>query len=313
MKKLPISLLIPTMNRPKTLEITLKSYLDKEFIPSQVVVVDQSTDKNVANEVESLVNGFSSVTEIIYYTQAMSLTYARNTLIKYAKEEIVIFSDDDVEVYNDTVKNVYELMNGTNVSMVAGIDDNSPKTSSKIGYLLGTKSFKKRKIGHVTNSMLGRYPNNVVGEVETEWAMGYFFAIKKPLFEKWELTWDENLTSYAYPEDLDFSYSYFKKSKEENLICILSDKVRVKHLASKEYRVPSKLGTYMYVINRAYLSYKHNMGLKSRIAMSWCNFWRYIERVIKKENPKDMKDAIKLLKKHKKEIKKGKFPYNKEI
>lgn len=53
-------------------------------------------------------------------------------------------------------------MKDKSISMIAAIDDNMPTKQSALGYILGTRSFKKRKIGHVTYSMLGRYPENVL-------------------------------------------------------------------------------------------------------------------------------------------------------
>jgi hypothetical protein len=157
--------------------------------------------------------------------------------------------------------------------------------------------------------MLGRFPNKIGEFTDTMWAMGFFFVIRKSLTEKWKLKWDEKLAGYAYAEDLDFSYSYYKKAKTENLKCIMSDKVHVKHLASQEYRTPSRKSTFMYVLNRAYLSYKHEMGWKSDLAMKWCNLWRYVDKVVRRESAQDMKDAMDYLKVYKKEIRKGEFRY----
>lgn len=305
MNILPISVLIPTMNRPETLKRTLDTYTQADRLPSQIVVVDQSQDAEIANEIERLVKSYEVIETVYVYQETPSLTAARNNALKYAKEEIIVCSDDDVYVYNDTLYNVYRVMSDESVSMIAGLDDRSNGKNGSIGYLLGTRSFKKRKIGHVTLSMLGRFPDEVKGQVDTEWAMGFFFSVKKSLIMKWNLRWDENLTSYAFPEDLDFSYAYYKNSKKENLRCIFDETVHVNHMVSREYRVPSKKSTYMYVINRAYLSYKHNMGFKSRVAMGWCNFWRLIEKILKKEKPGDFINAQRCLRKNRKKVKSG--------
>lgn len=309
MKRLPVSLLIPTMNRPETLKRTLDTYTQADWLPSQIVVVDQSQDAEIANEIERLVKSYEVIETVYVYQETPSLTAARNNALKYAKEEIIVCSDDDVDVYNDTLYHVYRVMSDESVSMIAGLDDRSNGKNGSIGYLLGTRSFRKRKIGHVTLSMLGRFPDEVKGQVDTEWAMGYFFVVRKSLLDKWNIRWDENLTSYAYAEDLDFSFAYYKKAKSENLKCVLNEQVRVKHCVSKEYRTPSTKSTYMYVVNRYYLSFKHNMGLKSRLAMKWCNFWRLIERTVKKECPADMWKAMVFVSRNKKDIRQGKIKY----
>lgn len=305
--KLPISVLIPTMNRPETLRNTIKSYLNADHLPSQIVVIDQSEDESCQvdnkNVLKTLCN---DVVEYNYVFQnEPSLTKARNVAISYAKNEIVICSDDDIIVYSNTIQCIYEIMKRKEIALIAGIDDNAKATNSKIGYFFGTKSFLKRKIGHVTKSVLGRYPQKITGETETEWAMGYFFVIRKSLIKKWGIKWDENLISYAYPEDLDFSYWYCRCAKNENYKCVLNEKVHVKHMVSTEYRVPSKKSTYMYVINRLYLSYKHKMGFSSRVAQKWCNFWMLVNRFIKKENYKDMAAAMRIARKYKTQIAKG--------
>ena len=306
---LPVSVLIPTMNRPQALKRTIEGYLNAEYIPSQIVVVDQSENEEDAAAIREIVESQNIVKTVYYYQENPSLTIARNNAFRLAEEEIIICSDDDVDVYLDTIKEVYELMENSAVAMIAGLDDNMQIGRSKLGYILGTKSFINRKIGHVTASMLGRFPESVGDWTQTMWAMGFFFVIRKSLVDKWKLKWDEKLKGYAYAEDLDFSYSYYKKARIEGLMCIISGRVRVKHLASQEYRTSSRKSTFMYVLNRAYLSYKHDMGIRSEMAMKWSNFWIYIERIIRGNYPKDMKDALKYLRKHRSKVRKGEFNY----
>lgn len=302
MGKLEISLLIPTMNRPQTLKTTLNGYYSKDFYPAEVIVVDQSESASVREEVKKITESFSKKAACVYIYQAEPyLTKARNTAFNAATYDFIICSDDDVEVNDDTVKNVYDILSRGDVSMIAGIDENAPEKSGKIGYVLGTKSFFKRKRGHVTESMLGRYPDKILKETPTEWAMGYFFAIKKSFAERQNIRWDENLVSYAYAEDLDYSFIYYEKSKAEGLKCILTPLVKVKHLVSREFRTPSFKSTVMYTVHRRYLAYKHKTGLFSRFMVNYCNFFRLLERKLKKQSPEDFKKAIKIAKSIKKQ------------
>ena len=135
--------------------------------------------------------------------------------------------------------------------------------------------------------------------------MGFFFAVRRSLIEKWALGWDENLTSYAYAEDLDFSMAYCKKAKAEGYECILSDRVHVAHLATKEYRIPTRKNTFMYVINRAYLCQKHHLGIRCELAMRWADFCRLAEMILKKRQWRDLRDAMKAAKRNREAISKG--------
>ena len=309
-KIVPVSVLIPTMNRPNALKRTLDGYLNAECIPCQIVIVDQSVNESDSVAIKKILSEINDVEIIYLYQENPSLTKARNNAFKLATQEIIICSDDDIDVYSDTVKKVYRLMsNDSALAMIAGLDDNMSTKQSKIGYIFGTKSYKNRKIGHVTLSMLGRFPECVEKRTDTMWAMGFFFVIRKSLANKWKLQWDENLTEYAYAEDLDYSYGYYKNAKKEKYECIMSSDIHVKHLATKEYRIPSRKSTFMYVLNRFYLSKKHCMGWKSETAVVWCNFWIYMQRKIADNNAKDMKEAINYLKNHKKEVEKGIFSY----
>ena len=286
--RLKISVIIPTMNRPKTLERTLASYAAGKETPDQIIVVDQSETMDTRHAVESLCGHFGAE---YLYRDVPSSAAARNAGQRAAKQDIVIFSDDDIDVYPDTLGNVRDIMSREGVALIAGIDDLTGVSRTNIGYLLGTKSYRKRKIGHVTASVLGRYPDQVQGEIDTEWAMGFFFVVRKSLAEEWNLEWDERLISYAYAEDLDFSWRYCSRARETGLKCVLSDRVRVRHLASREYRIPSRKSTYMYAIHRRYISDKNHIG--SRLAMGWCDFWRIVERAVKRENPGELINAIK--------------------
>lgn len=285
-----ISVIIPTMNRPDSLKRTL-DYITKSIQkPAEIIVIDQSQDLKLAFLNKEYTKNYDS--EIVFkylYQEIPSLTKARNLGIKHATKEIIVCSDDDVDVKPETFSLINQVMNDKHIAMIAGLDTNTVLSEkSKIGYILGTKSYKKRKIGHVTASVFGRFPISVTEVTQTEWAMGFFFVIRKSLQSEWNLWWDEQLISYAYAEDLDFSYSYYKKAKAAGMSCIYHPRIIVTHQTTKEYRIPSRKSSLMYIINREYLSYKH-LPFYSRIALRWTNFWRIISAV---KTPRYMKNLI---------------------
>lgn len=313
--QVPITIIIPTMNRPKSLDRTLKCFFEGECTPNQIVIIDQSQTQEKRNDNKDVLRKYKDFcnSQVYEYQQVPSSTKARNLGVSKVENEIVVFSDDDIDVNVDTLKNVYAIMQDENIAMIAGIDEFTSSSSTNIGYLLGTKSYRKRNIGHVTLSMLGRYPDKVQKRTETQWAQGYFFVVRKSLMNKWNCRWDENLTSYAYAEDLDFSFGYYKHAHAEGMKCILDPSVKVKHLATKEYRIPSTKSIYMYIINRAYLSHKHGMGFSGLLASSWCNFWRLVQNVSVRENFKTLANAIWCSLRYYKEINMGKLDYDKFI
>lgn len=302
-----ISVVIPTMNRPDTLQETLTSYVNGDILPDQVVIIDQTQNDDVRHQVKNVVDAFNARLAIDYlYQKVPSLTKARNAGLSRCRCDTVIFSDDDITVQEDTIKNVIEIMKNIEISMIAGINSKDKYSTSPSGYFFGKKSYRKRNIGHVAKSVVGRFPEKRVhGTVDTEWAMGFFFVVRKSLVEKWENYWDESLTSYAYAEDLDFSYSYFKHSAAAGMRCILDERIIVEHKVSTEWRVPSRKSTMMYVINREYLSYKHQMGWATRVVTRWCNFGEFLIRAARNADPWAVMEAQRMCDKHRSEIKKG--------
>lgn len=288
-----ISIVIPTMNRLDSLQRTISNIMKGTMLPTEIVVVDQTPDIGMKEAIKTFLS--KTTLKCIYIHQNIpSLTKARNTGMNYVSGDIVIQMDDDVDIHANTLETINNIFNDNNIAMLAGIDEKTTgKSRSLLGYLFWKKSWIKRNIGHVTLSIYGRFPITVSERTPTEWCMGFFAVFRTNLIRKWNLKWDEKLTSYAYAEDLDFSFSYYKKAKREGLSCIMSNTVLVKHNVSREWRIPLRKHTYMIIRNRAYLSQKHfKKSILARIALIWSNWGELFRRIITNEAPKDWWDAM---------------------
>lgn len=285
--KLEVSIIIPTMNRYQSLKHTINSMLKYTNIPEQIVVIDQTDDNKMRERIQTYLNNIADKITVSYYYQSVpSSTVARNLGIQKSKHNILVFSDDDIEVEENTIKNIYEMMKNPKIGMIGALNTNDKERSSKLGYLLGTRDYRKRNCGHVTTGIFGKYPPKVSGEITTEWAMGYFFSVKKILLNLWGIRFDEKFIKYAYAEDLDFTYRYYKECNKQGIRCILSSNVKVAHLVSSEYRVPTELQTYMFLANRLYLFHKLFRDRKRfPFKLEWANIFFFLERLIKKEKP----------------------------
>lgn len=305
-----ISIIIPTMNRYNSLKQTINKILKGDVCPTEIIIIDQSNEKeDLKNYLDKLPEQIS----IVYVEQQEpSLTCARNKGLLLAKNEIVIYSDDDVDVEKDTLSSIYDIfLESNDIVGIGAIDLNSTDKYSILSkcydILFGTyKPYAKS--GYVLKSMIGKYPNKINGRVNTEWMMGYFFAINKTFVIKNNLKWDELLQSYAYPEDLDFSYRLYKKALLENKKIILDENVKVSHLVTKEWRIASRKQSYMYVIHRRYLTYKYFETPIARVLNIWAEIGEIIRRVIKGDNYKDLIKAIIKTNHYNDELKRGIIP-----
>lgn len=71
----PISVLIPTMNRPQALKRTIDGYMSADVVPSQIVIVDQSQDNGMASANRELLDSYISETQFEYIYQEVPFSY----------------------------------------------------------------------------------------------------------------------------------------------------------------------------------------------------------------------------------------------
>ena len=304
----PVSVLIPCYRRPAAVRRTIESYLAQDMLPSEIIIVDQSENDEVREAVCSLTQTALPVALVYIHSEKPSSTAARNIALRAAQNDLCVFSDDDVDLLPHTFSETVSVMSDPGVAMAAGIDVNTIRQNGShsahlLRYIALFSSFRKRHKGHVTASMLGVYPDTVRGQVETEWAMGYYFAIRKSLAGGIE--WDETLWGYAYSEDLDFSHRYYLAAKQAGKRCVLCDRIAVDHLASKEYRIATNKNTILFVCNREYFSYKWKKSFLSRLACRWTNFVILLQRIAQKDHPQQMRDAMRICRKNRRSIRRG--------
>lgn len=107
-----ISVIIPTKNRPKDLLAAIKSIVDQNRIPDQIVVIDQSE----GDESETL------IMEQIEFPSNIELSYIRDTNIKglveakaksleYAKGDLICFFEDDIVLESNYLIEIEKTFN----------------------------------------------------------------------------------------------------------------------------------------------------------------------------------------------------------
>ncbi|MDH5092759.1 glycosyltransferase [Clostridium perfringens] len=305
-----ISIIIPTRNRIETLKKCLIEINKSTIKPKEIIIIDQS---DVKIDFENI-NDDIFVNTTIIYQDYPSLTKARNNGLKNASGNIIIFMDDDTILNKHSLEKLlktFEMNN--NIKLVTSIDinnNNNRRYPDVFGIIFGRKKLSK-KGGYVCKgSMLGRYNNINLPISETQWAMGYFFAVKKDIINKYNLKFDENLISYAYPEDLDFTYNYYKNVLKDNGKCVINKDIYVNHLGSKEFRIESNKSLSMYVINRLYLSYKHFKSPLYRIILIWSDIGEILRRKISKEEYKTIIKVYKECFKYRKDLRNNKIHKN---
>lgn len=314
MKKscIPISVIIPTLNRHETLIQTVKSLCSGECVPKEIIVIDQTASAITKDQFESI----DETSLVIEHSPIASSTHARNVGIEKAREEILLFCDDDVLINNDTLRDLYSLISDNEVALVSAIHyrSNAIYVGTKKcnllneigGTLIGMKKFW-RKDGYVIKSnMRGRYADGINTITDTEWAMGYFFCVKKQVIKKMNHFFDEHLIRYAYAEDLDFTYRYCIEARESGLKTIVAPKLYINHLASREWRIPKQEEVNYIFANRRYLSWKLFPSKAGyRVAMWMFDILYLLTQLPRKKYAIEIKNALILCWKNRDAIKEG--------
>ncbi len=303
-----ISVIIPSYRRLNTLERTLKILFDVDTVPDEVLIVDQTECDHGQNEIIELCKKYDIVKYV--HLDTPSLTKARNVGIKESSGDLLIFMDDDVDVRYNTIMSVKEIMSNPTIAMIGGIDENSVSISSRSSKFFNKASWSKNLIGHVTPAVYGRFPDILTEvPVETEWAMGFFFVVRREIIDKYNIRFDENLKYYAYAEDLDFTYRYNSIIKNLGLKSIMTRRITVKHNVSNEYRLISSKAYCMIYAHRWYLRKKLFNSLKSNIAFLWSNIGDLLLAHRNGQSTRNIVKAQLFWLKNRNDIAKGNFHY----
>ncbi|MEZ4822199.1 MAG: glycosyltransferase family A protein [Ignavibacteria bacterium] len=115
-----ISIIIPTFNRAKILDITLESCINQTYPKDlfEIIVVDNNSSDNTKQIVEKefKIRGSCNI-----YLKKQGAHIARNTAAKLSESEVLYFTDDDMIADKDSLMNIVKPFDlDYNVAIVGG-------------------------------------------------------------------------------------------------------------------------------------------------------------------------------------------------
>jgi glycosyltransferase involved in cell wall biosynthesis len=92
-----VTIIIPTYNRAKLLDITLNSLLEQNYPKDlyEIMVVDNNSTDNTAQVIKNWSEKTNGLIQY-YFEGRQGSHFARNGVVKYAKGDILYFTDDDM-------------------------------------------------------------------------------------------------------------------------------------------------------------------------------------------------------------------------
>ena len=222
------TLIIPTRNRPQSINNLLHYFYINKIQFKQFLIIDSSDIKYKKynyNLVKKL--------KIKIIKTYPSASHQRNIGLKKVKKNIkyIMFLDDDVIFYKDSFKNMNQTINKFNKKKnIAGFAFNLIN-KDKENYII--KKIKESRLlnflnlysifpGKVLKSGWHSKIENVKKDIYVEWLFSGATIYKKKFIKK--MRFNTSLGSYSYLEDLFFSHEVFKKGF--NLIVSKNGKFR---------------------------------------------------------------------------------------
>jgi glycosyltransferase involved in cell wall biosynthesis len=286
-----LSVVIATYRRASSLGRTLATIAAQRRLPDEVIVVDQSpVEEKVAVEAVVRTSAQAGLKVRLIWSEVPSSTHARNLGLDSATGDWVVFSDDDVDwptvVIGDFIAKV-----GANpdLAMLAARD---ARTSSPpppvwrriISALFLTNTLLPLRRGKVLACMQARYPQPIVGDMETEWATGYWFAVDRLFVIAHSLRFDEKMSRYAQAEDMLFTHQIYQAAKLAGRRCVVSEGIAVAHLVSQEWREADSFADLCGAWNRIYIASQFRAGAPfwlSLAAIYWAAIHQTAVRILR--------------------------------
>ncbi|MDO9411043.1 MAG: glycosyltransferase family 2 protein [Pseudolabrys sp.] len=111
MKTIPVSVVIPTMNRPVPLVRMIESLLASTLVPEEFVIVDGSVDQQSVNAVNTLFGKLAGEPRVIMQAATrLGAASQRNQAMALARHDMILFCDDDIIAEPDCVASLWKAM-----------------------------------------------------------------------------------------------------------------------------------------------------------------------------------------------------------
>lgn len=286
-----LSVVIATYRRASSLGRTLATIAAQRRLPDEVIVVDQSpAEEKVAVEAVIRAAAQGGLGIRLIWSEVPSSTHARNLGLDSATGDWVVFSDDDVD-WPPRVTGDFIAKAGAapELAMLAARDTRAssqprPAWRRVLSAIFLTNTLLPLRRGKVLACMQARYPQPIVGDMETEWATGYWFAVDRRFVTERRLRFDEKMSRYAQAEDMLFTHQVYQAAKLARRRCVVSESIAVDHLVSQEWREPDSFADLCGAWNRIYIASQLRTGASfwlSLAAIYWAAVHQGLVRMVR--------------------------------
>ena len=250
------SLVIPTHNRSKNIEATLKNLQELKLRFFEIIIVDSSNKKE-----KKLLKSICEKYDVKLINSYPSTSHQRNLGLKSKDKntKFIMFLDDDLIFFQNSFQEMDKFINNKKIKRIIAYSFNHYlKTKNnliekiKISKISNLLSLYSKKPGIVMNSGWHTKIINLKRNTFVQWLPTAAVIFHSSLIKN--KTFDESFGRYSYLEDLDFSLSV----KKDNYKFVVVSKAKFFH-PNHISRINFKFG-YLEIINRFKIVSKYNLN-----------------------------------------------------
>lgn len=251
---LPISAVVPTLNRSAVLSRMLNSLVQQSAQPAEMVIVDASQDRQTERLCSERISGLETK---LVYRRAMEVGAAvqRNEAVSFASHDYILFLDDDILFEPDCVVRLWRALHNEEGIGGANVTINNQKylppgklsrTLFRLLHGRSEKSYAGKCIGPAMNLLAEDRPD-LPEAVPVEWlnttcTLYRKQALPKPVFMN-------HFIGYSFMEDVALSLTVGKEWKLVN-----ARTARIYHDSQRaEYKDNQSAMARMELINRHFI------------------------------------------------------------
>ncbi len=262
------SFVIATRNRPDLLLDAVRTLVEQTVLPAELCIVDSSDEIPARAEIEELCASVELALDYVH-PAPRGLTVQRNLGIDRTSGDPVFLIDDDVLLAPDVHEQILAEYArwGPELGGVRGAPIHPPmpaKTTILWRKLFGMGGWWPEASGRMRGGFFVEGVSASAGVRTLEYFNGWFMSYPREVFSK--VRFDENLSGYAWKEDIDFSYRVVKLG----YVLVQTPLARIDHRKSDVERFTPFDHQRMNLANQFYL-HRKNMPqtLKNRAALWW--------------------------------------------
>ncbi|MDO3386845.1 glycosyltransferase [Gilvimarinus sp. SDUM040013] len=267
-----ISAIIPTYNRPDSLDDCLQSILKQTRLPDELIIVDDGDLGGFP-----LKDQFESAGVKCVYEQKNipGVTESRNRAAEIATFEVLVFLEDDVVLFDDYIEqlvNTFDTCNDDTVVGVGGIIENDwfryPKDLFEyLPFLLfgltGLREGKVKRSGFATD--YGKTPWPIKKTRSVDFLLGGVSAFKRSVFSEFQFSNRyRSASGYGQGEDKEFSYRVSRKYR-----LLVNPSARLYHYCAPKSNFNWVIKGRAFVLSRYYF-FRDQVR---RTPFDWLFFW----------------------------------------